>query len=79
MKLPRVVSDKESFKQRLLAGERACPPEDCGGTTGYAHLVYFVETGGDIRDDDPEGLRAWLGGWRPDAFDLAVAKATFDR
>jgi|GEM_PF-5458798 len=38
----------------------------------------FVETGEDIYDD-PEGLATWLDGWRPDAFDLATAKAELDR
>jgi len=79
VKLVRVVSDKESFKQRLLAGERACPPEDCGGASGYERMVHFVQTGEDILEDDPEGLRTWLMGWQPDAFDLGVAEAKFDR
>jgi len=25
-----------------LAGERACPPEDCGGTYGYAELLEII-------------------------------------
>ncbi len=79
VKLIRVVSDEKSFKQRLLAGDRACPPEDCGGVSGYERMVHFVQTGEDILEDDPEGLRTWLGGWRPDAFDLAAAKEKFDR
>ncbi len=79
VKLIRVVSDKESFKQRLLAGERACPPEDCGGLPGYERMVHFTQTGVDIDENDPEGLRTWLGGWRPDAFDFEAAKAKFNR
>lgn len=79
VKLIAVHSDKESFKQRLLDGERSAPPEDCGGTSGYERMVHLLETGEDIYDDDPEGLKAWLGGWRPDAFELATAKAIFDR
>lgn len=42
-------------------------------------MVHVVETGEDTYDDDPDGLAAWLDGWRPDAFDLARAKAEFDR
>jgi hypothetical protein len=42
-------------------------------------MAHFVQTGEDIFEDDPEGLRTWLGGWRPDAFDLAAAKAKSDR
>ena len=63
----------------LLDGERAAPPEDCGGTPGYARMVRFVETGEDTYDDDPDGLAVWLDGWRPDAFDIAKTKAGFDR
>jgi hypothetical protein len=79
VKLIAVRSDKEAFKRRLLDGERAAPPEDCGGTPGYERMVHFVQTGEDTYDDDPDGLAAWLDGWRPDAFDLARAKAEFDR
>ena len=79
VKLIAVHSDKESFKQRLLDGERSAPPEDCGGTPGYERMVHFLETGEDAYDDDPEGLKTWLDGWRPDAFELVAAKAGFDR
>ena len=79
VKLIAVRSDKEAFKRRLLAGERAAPPEDCGGTPGYDRMVHFVETGEDTYDGDPACLAAWLGGWRPDAFDIAKTKAEFDR
>lgn len=27
---------------RCIAGERACPPEDCGGAPGYEHLVHVL-------------------------------------
>lgn len=79
VKLIAVRSDKEAFKRRLLEGERAAPPEDCGGTLGYERMVHFVETGEDTCEDDPDGLTVWLDGWRPDAFELATKKAEFDR
>lgn len=79
VKLIAVRSDNEGFKRRLLDGERAGPPEDCGGTPGYERLIHFLETGEDTYDDDPERLERWLGGWRPDAFDVARTKAQFGR
>ncbi|GAA2003141.1 IS1096 element passenger TnpR family protein [Brevibacterium samyangense] len=59
-----------------LAGRRACPPEDCGGTRGYGEIAAWVRS-----DHDPallpenhetaENLLAWLPpGWHPDVFDL---------
>ena len=79
VKLVRVVSDKEAFKRRLLGGERSGPPEDCGATPGYQRMVHFLDTGEDPYDDPGVDLRAWLGDWRPDAFDLDATRATFDR
>lgn len=79
VKLIAVHSHKEAFKQRLLGGERAAPPEDCGGTSGYERMVHFIETGKDIHGEDPEHLEEWLDGWRPDDFELAAMKAEFDR
>lgn len=53
--------------------------EDCGGLHGYEHLEHFTQTGEDIVGDDPEGLRAWLGGWTPEAFDNEAVKESFDQ
>jgi len=68
------VSCPESFKRRLIAGERAFPPEDCGGVWGYARCVEVVEG----RLEDPEQLD-WLGDWHPEHFDLEAIKKRFDR
>ena len=79
VKLVRVVSDKESFKRRLLDGDRSCPREDCGSSPGYERMVHYLKTGEDLYGDDAVDLGEWLGDWRPDGFDLAEAKAEFDR
>lgn len=51
-----------------LAGERACPPEDCGGVWGYADLL---ETLADPKNPEREEMLDWLGGpIDPEAFDL---------
>jgi hypothetical protein len=79
VKLRQVVSDKSTFRRRLLGGERACPPEDCGGVPGYQRMVRYLETGEDIYGYDDVDLGAWLGDWKPDAFDLEAVRSTFDR
>jgi hypothetical protein len=51
-----------------LAGAWACPPEDCGGPSGYASLV---AASGDPHHPDRRSWREWLGGgFGPEAFDL---------
>ena len=51
-----------------LAGERACPPEDCGGVWGYADLL---ETLADPENPEREEMLDWLGGpIDPEAFNL---------
>ncbi|MGQ0654682.1 MAG: plasmid pRiA4b ORF-3 family protein [Betaproteobacteria bacterium] len=44
---------------RCIAGERACPPEDCGGVPGYEHLVEVLR-----RPKHPEHAESveWLKG-----------------
>lgn len=42
-----------------LGGERACPPEDCGGVYGYERLL---EATTDPSDDQYAELTEWLGG-----------------
>jgi hypothetical protein len=54
---------------RVIAGERACPPEDVGGPLGYER---FLQALADPTDEDHEDLLDWIGGrFDPDAFDVA--------
>jgi len=51
-----------------LAGMRATPPEDVGGTFGYAD---FLEAIGDPNHPEHEELLEWVGGsFDPEAFEL---------
>jgi len=46
---------------RMLEGERACPPEDCGGPFGYKECM--------------EGFAEWLDDdYDPEAFDVSAVK-----
>ncbi len=60
-----------------LAGAGACPPEDCGGPTGYEHLLDA------LRDsDDAEHVEVveWLGDhFDPDELDLAAVNRRLER
>jgi hypothetical protein len=54
-----------------LAGERACPPEDCGGAGGFAHLL---EITGNPKHEEYASTMEWLGGkYNPAAFDVEKA------
>jgi hypothetical protein len=56
---------------RCPEGERACPPEDCGGIWGYADFVEAIRNPDDERHEE---LLEWVGGWfDPEAFDPAKA------
>ena len=54
----------------LLDGERACPPEDCGGPWGYAELL---QTLADPAHPEHEGMREWVGDFDPEDFKLGMA------
>ena len=77
VKLRGEVSVPETFKRRLIGGERAAPPEDCGGEYGYERMIAVVETGIDPEGEDPREILQWLGGWHPDAFDIEQAALSF--
>ncbi|MDP2181353.1 MAG: plasmid pRiA4b ORF-3 family protein [Actinomycetota bacterium] len=58
----------------VLAGERACPPEDCGGPYGYEALL---ETLADPEAEDHAESAAWAATrpdrpFDPEAFDIAA-------
>ncbi len=49
-----------------VGGERACPPEDCGGTDGYYKVLKTIS---DIGNDDYEDMKRWVGqDWKADWF-----------
>jgi hypothetical protein len=58
---------------RCLAGEHACPPEDCGGPGGFEHFLRVIK---DPKHEEYKDTIAWLKEhainyypYTPDAFD----------
>lgn len=55
---------------RCLAGERAGPPEDCGGPPGFEELLAARKNS---RSRQAKELLAWAGpDWDPEKFDLTL-------
>ncbi len=53
-----------------VEGKRACPPEDVGGTSGYAE---FLEAIADPKHEEHEDMLRWVGGrFDPEEFDISV-------
>ena len=59
-----------------LAGERACPPEDCGGIDGYYRNLQILKDPG---HPDYEDIKPWMGRHDPERFDLDRANARLRR
>ena len=54
-----------------IAGKRNCPPEDCGGVSGYAELLAALANPADPEHNEQ---KAWIGEeFDPDKFDLELA------
>ena len=70
----------DGLERVLLSGAMTCPPEDCGGVSGYAHAKHLLETGVDPEESDghDHDVLNWLGDWDPNSFDLETAKDFFD-
>jgi hypothetical protein len=60
-----------------LDGQRACPPEDCGGPWGYEHLLEVIsDPGHEEHDESVE----WVGDdFDPEEFSLATTNAALQR
>lgn len=51
-----------------ITGKRACPPEDCGGSWGYAELLEIIR---DPSHPEYEERMEWVGeSFNPDTFDI---------
>ena len=69
--LPR---DKGVEYPRCIAGQRACPPEDCGGIWGYEDFLAII---GNPENEEYEEMMEWAGGeFDPEHFD--VKEVSFD-
>jgi len=54
-----------------LEGERACPPEDCGGVWGYADLLKILRN---PKHEEHQHMLEWIGGeFDPEQFDAKKA------
>lgn len=64
--------EKGARYPRCIAGERACPPEDCGGTGGYGRFLTAINY---MNAKDHDELLQWAGGWfDPEWFDLSLVR-----
>jgi hypothetical protein len=60
--------EAEAPSLTCIEGERACPPEDCGGIWGYEDLLERLE---DPEDPEYEDLLDWVGAdFDPEAFNV---------
>ena len=55
-----------------IAGARACPPEDCGGVTGY---YLMLEALSDPGQEEYASYEIWSNNFQPEAFHLEQANA----
>lgn len=58
---------REKPLTRVLAGKRACPPEDVGGIGGYYR---FLEAIRNPKDPEHRDMLEWGGRFDPDAFEI---------
>src|SRR5262249_30837213 len=66
-----VRADPKAKYPLCLEGERACPPEDCGGIWGYPDFVEAIQNPDHERHEE---LLEWVGGrFDPEEFDPAKA------
>ena len=67
--IEEILPDEEGIGHAVcVAGERACPPEDCGGLWGYYEFLKAIN---DPNHEEHEAMLDWIGGsFDPEGFDL---------
>jgi hypothetical protein len=62
---------------RCVAGEQACPPEDCGGAYGYEEFLEAIQ---DRHHEEHKEMLEWVGGkFDPEAFDMTRVNRELQR
>ncbi|MGH8196452.1 MAG: plasmid pRiA4b ORF-3 family protein [Woeseiaceae bacterium] len=65
--LEEVIPSETPPRVACIAGERKCPPEDCGGTWGYQTLLEAMAEPSHEQHDE---MMRWIGGsFDPEDFD----------
>ena len=69
VELEKILPKEEKVKYPIcIKGKRACPPEDCGGISGYYNLLEIMK---DSEHEEYEEMLEWLGGvFDPEHFDV---------
>lgn len=63
-----IPAETDTPRYLCTAGERTCPPEDCGGPPGYMELLEALR---DRKHPQHADMLEWMGGeFDPEAFDL---------
>jgi hypothetical protein len=65
----KIIPSEQELKYPIcLGGKRACPPEDCGSSSGYDRLLRIIRN---PSDKEYKEMMKWLGGsYDPEYFDL---------
>jgi hypothetical protein len=63
-------ADPKAKYPLCLEGERACPPEDCGGPWGYAEYLAAITN---PKHEQHEDMLKWRGAFDPEDFDSKKA------
>lgn len=67
---------KDVVYPRVVKGELACPPEDCGGVWGYLQICDLLNTPKSEWSPDDKERMGWVGKFDPQAFSVeATTKA----
>jgi Plasmid pRiA4b ORF-3-like protein len=71
--LEDILPQKKSSRYPVcVEGERACPPEDCGGTWGYEEFLASIS---DPDHEEHDSMLEWIGGsFDPEYFHPAKVK-----
>jgi hypothetical protein len=75
VKLKKILPvDANAHQPRCIKGEKACPPEDCGGIWGYTDMLDTLRT---TENSENTQLLTWFGeDFNPDHFDIEAVNRT---
>ena len=74
----KVLPPDANFKRLVcLAGQNACPPDDCGGIPGYYQMLKILAN---PKNEEHESVKEWIGGkWDARLFDVDQVNAELKR